>query len=444
MKRIVLVLSVVALLGFSCGTELVGQTKADPQLLAAIAKIQAIDNHAHPMRMLNPGETSDGDWDALPMDVYESGLTAQRLSPENPEFIQAWKALYGYPYDDMTAPHVQELLRLKARMKKEKGDQYPDWVLDQLGIQAMFANRVQMGRGLASPRFRWVSFVDALILPLNDAAILKTHPKYQKMYEAESLLLKKYLAACHLTALPPTLDEYLNQVVTPTIERQKREGAVALKFEAAYLRPLDFGYASQSDAARIYGEYVHRGVPSSADYKTLQDFLFRYIAGEAGRLNLSVHFHVGAGGGGQYELSGASPLLLDSLFSDPTLEKTNFVIIHGGWPWTKATAFLVGKNNVYADFSSEDELLYPRALSKVLRDWLEWFPEHVMFGTDAFTESPTIGWEETGWLATTTARNALAMALTGMINDGEISRARALELAHMVLHENAAKLYGFK
>jgi hypothetical protein len=29
-----------------------------------------------------------------------------------------------------------------------------------------------------------------------------------------------------------------------------------------------------------------------------------------------------------------------------------------------------------------------------------------------------------------------------MINDGEISRERALQLAHMVLHDNAAKLYG--
>jgi len=38
----------------------------------------------------------------------------------------------------------------------------------------------------------------------------------------------------------------------------------------------------------------------------------------------------------------------------------------------------------------------------------------------------------------------LALALTGMMNDGEIDRAHALELAHLVLHDNAAKLYGLK
>jgi hypothetical protein len=34
--------------------------------------------------------------------------------------------------------------------------------------------------------------------------------------------------------------------------------------------------------------------------------------------------------------------------------------------------------------------------------------------------------------------------LTGMMNDGEITRERALELARMVLHDNAAKLYKLK
>jgi hypothetical protein len=39
-------------------------------------------------------------------------------------------------------------------------------------------------------------------------------------------------------------------------------------------------------------------------------------------------------------------------------------------------------------------------------------------------------------------RKALAIALTGMVRQGEITRQRASELAHMVLHDNAKKLYG--
>jgi predicted TIM-barrel fold metal-dependent hydrolase len=76
-----------------------------------------------------------------------------------------------------------------------------------------------------------------------------------------------------------------------------------------------------------------------------------------------------------------------------------------------------------------------------LRNWLEAYPDRVLFGTDAFSFGPAVDWPELAWLSNTTARQALAIALTGMMNDGEITRERALELARMVLRENARKLY---
>jgi predicted TIM-barrel fold metal-dependent hydrolase len=154
-----------------------------------------------------------------------------------------------------------------------------------------------------------------------------------------------------------------------------------------------------------------------------------------------VHIHSIDGAGSFYKQSGSNPLLLESAFNDPSLRKTNFVIVHGGYPFTKQTASLMSKSNVYADFSAQTFLLYPRALSEVLRNWLENYPEKVLFGTDAFAFTPEVGWEEGGWLAITTARQALALALTGMMNDGEISRERAVELARMVMRENAVRLY---
>jgi hypothetical protein len=53
-----------------------------------------------------------------------------------------------------------------------------------------------------------------------------------------------------------------------------------------------------------------------------------------------------------------------------------------------------------------------------------------------------MGWEESGWIAADRARQALAIALSAMMRDGEITRGRALELANMVLRGNARKLYG--
>jgi predicted TIM-barrel fold metal-dependent hydrolase len=420
------------------------QTTADPQLVAEIAKIKAIDNHAHPLRFVAEGDKPDDEYDALPLEGLEPFAPPPRLNPANPEYIGAWRALFGYKHDDMSEAHVKELMAAKQRVMRERGDGYPAWVLDQIGIETMFANRVAMGRGLDAPRYRWVSFVDALMLPLDNEAARRSNPDYRVFYAGEDKLLRRYLAESKVDALPATLDEYLKKVVTATLERQKRDGAVAVKFEAAYLRSLDFNAAPDSEARRVYAKYVKGGEPGAAEYKSLQDYLFRQIAREAGRLGMAVHIHAIDGAGSFYKQSGSNPLLLESAFNDPGLRKTNFVIVHGGYPFTKQTASLMGKSNVYADFSAQTFLLYPRALSEVLRNWLEYYPDKVLFGTDAFALTPEVGWEEGGWLAITTARQALALALTGMMNDGEITRDRAIELARKVMRENAVQLYNLK
>jgi predicted TIM-barrel fold metal-dependent hydrolase len=263
------------------------------------------------------------------------------------------------------------------------------------------------------------------------------------------MLLQRYCKDAGLTALPATLAEYVSIVVTPTLESQNRNGAVAIKFEAAYLRTLNFGpipvdpAAAASEAAQVYARYVQGGVPPTAEYLRLQDYLVRTVAREAGRLGMPVHFHTGGGCGTYFMLNGSNPANLESLLSDASLRKTTFVLLHGGaGAFTKQTAYLLMKPNVYADFSEQTWLISTRALSQVLRDFLEWYPEKTLFGTDLYPNTPEIDWEEIGWQTTQSTRQALAIALTGMMQDGQITRSRALQLARMVLHDNAAKLYG--
>jgi hypothetical protein len=156
-------------------TEVVFSQTADPQLLAAINKIRAIDNHSHPPKLVAAGEKDD-DYDALPCDPLEPSDPTTVTRPENPQFLAAWKALYGYRYSDRTPEHLRELLQAKQKVRQQQGDNYPNWVLDQLAIETEFANRVAMGRGLQPPRFRWVPFVDALMFPLNNTAVANETP----------------------------------------------------------------------------------------------------------------------------------------------------------------------------------------------------------------------------------------------------------------------------
>ena len=363
---------------------------ADSALLSEIRQLKLIDNHAHPPALVNPGEKDD-DFDALPCDPLEPTDTPAMLREGNPIYLQAWKALWHYPYDDATPDHINELLAIKKRIRQEQGNNYPNWVLDQLGIATELANRIALGRGQAPPRFRWVPFDDTLLFPLNNAGIAQQSPDRKVFMAREEMLRQRYLTQIGVPALPATLPEYTSQVVTPLLEAQKKQGAVAIKFEAAYLRSLDFSPAAEPQARAIYSQYVKSGVPSQAQYKLLQDYLMRYIAREAGRLHMPVHFHTGGGCGGYFNLEGSNPVLLESLFNDPALRKTNFVMIHAGaGNYDTLVPYLLMKPNVYADFSEQTWIIAPHHMALDIRYMLESYPEKVMFGTDLFPGTPQI------------------------------------------------------
>jgi hypothetical protein len=441
-RLIVRTVSTVAVL-FLAGTLPGRAQQPDPGLLSAIRGIRAVDNHSHPPALTKPGEKDD-EFDALPCDPLEQTNPALSSRPDNPRFLAAWRALYGYKYNDADPAHLRELAAAKLRVKSVQGDHYPAWVLDKLGIETELANRVTPGRGLSAPRFRWVPFVDALLFPLDNSGLASYTPDRTFFFAREDTLLRYYMRAIKVARRPATLDAYLSQVVTPALEALKRDGAVALKFEAAYLRRLDFTRGDKAAAAQAYARYAGGGVPGAAEYTAIQDVVFHYIAVEAGRLGLPIHIHTGYGCGGYFELGGADPLLLEPILDDALLRKTTFVLLHGGaGPFSKQVAALLMKPNVYTDFSEQTWLLPTRELAASIRYWLEWYPEKVLFGTDLSPGTATIDWEEIGYQTTTSARDALAIALTGMMNDGEITRARGVEIARMVLRENALRLYGW-
>ncbi len=410
----------------------------DPEIAAVISSPKAFDNHAHPV-LPPPNDKTDRDFDALPVDNMEPETDVLAWRPDNPQLLDAWHALWGFDATKLPldADGMKQLEAVRSRVKSREGLNYDDWLLDQAGIATQAANRVVMGAGVSPPRFLWVPYVDALLFPLDNTQLAAETPDKKLFFPLEDRVRARYLAASGLKTVPPTLSQYLTQVVSPTLERAGTNGAIAVKFEIAYLRSFDFGDVSLADATRIYA----KPNPTPAEYKLLQDFLFRDIATECGRLNLPVHLHTMSGGGGYFSIGGGDPLLLESIFNSPALRRTKFVMLHGGWPFVREAGSLLQKPNVYLDLSQQALTFPPRTLAGWLREWLETFPDKVLFGTDGYPFSDALGWEESTWIAARNARQALGLALTGMVQDGEITRPRAAEIAAMVLHTNADNLY---
>lgn len=411
----------------------------DPALSSYIDSIRAIDNHAHVMAF---SSADDKGYDQLRCDELPPATT---LPPANlrfsPDIQAAWKALYDFSGSSASDEVLAALKARKDAARKKYGDQYHDWVLQQAGIDIVLANRLAMTPELGA-HFRWVPYEDALLFPLDNSAAKSLNPDRRALFTMAEQLLKRYLQMTGVNAIPPTLDEYLAKVVTPTLERQARQGAVAIKFEAAYLRSLNFQPADKKSASAVYARLAH--APEAPDYTILQNYLFRYIAAEAGRLRLAVHIHTGSGCGEFFDDSGSDPMLLSSALNDPALRQTNFVLLHGGSPFNRHIVSLIAKPNVYTDMSVLELMFSPAELARILRPWLEIMPEHVMFGTDAGSFSPGADWEETTWMGTRNARRALAIALTGMVADRNITTARVKEIADQVLRRNALELYRLK
>jgi hypothetical protein len=61
-------------------------------------------------------------------------------------------------------------------------------VLDQMGVDVMLANRVAMGKSIQPPRFRWVPYADALLLPLDKSALAQQNSDRRSFFALEDRL----------------------------------------------------------------------------------------------------------------------------------------------------------------------------------------------------------------------------------------------------------------
>ena len=436
------ILGVVALLA-SCPA---GRAQARPlpgkdvnaiydRLLPQIEKIPIVDMHAH------PGYWDDTDVDAMAVTVTE--LDPARTRPTNAEWAVAAKALFGYPYNDLSPEHAKWLDQKDDELRKQWGKDYLTKILDKVGIQVSVANRVAMDYLENNPRFRFVFFVDPYMFPFDNSK-LAISPDRAIYFPIQEKALHRYLEQVGQPGLPADFTGY-EAAMHRKLEMDKKNGAVALKFEAPYFRSLvNIKDPPREEAEAVYNKYHAGGVPTEKEYVLFQDYIFRSLIAQAGPLHLEVHIHSAVGSGNYYHLSEGNAMDLENILRDPRYKDTIFVMIHGGFPYTAQSIWLAALPNVYLDTSEFNTLIYPAQYSRILKEWFEVFPEKIVFGSDCFPYSKEVGVPETYWLAVQTGRTAAAAALAEMVSEGEINEERAMEIARGYLHDNTARLFGIE
>jgi predicted TIM-barrel fold metal-dependent hydrolase len=436
-KRIIGVL--LLLLGSFLSRQAFGQEPVIPwredrvfQRLATILdKVPAIDMHSH---LLKPGEFN-------PSLANVGPLQLRSTHPSLPTVIRQRFGVSAQP--DNWQATIKMIDAARNKMVARLGEtgywlNHLDFTVTEIALVNQYSRR-----GIDGKRLLWVPHATTLLFPLPADHLMERSPSHKTGITEAQQNLKEFLKEGGLAESPADLPSYV-RFVDATLRRWQQQGAVGIKFWDAYLRTLRIADVPAARATILYSK--GQTAPLSRDeYLAVQDYLWRHILIEAGKINLPVHIHSSFGVPPFLRTLESDVRNLEDVLADPRFFKTQVVLIHGGAPWYEVAGYLALKPNVWIDTSAIAFLRPVPDFANILRQYLIFAPEKVLYGTDA-SAYPSVpgGADVHHLLVSRAARDGLYVALSSMIRDGVIDERQALDMGRGVLRENARRLHGWK
>jgi predicted TIM-barrel fold metal-dependent hydrolase len=401
------------------------------RLAAALDQVPAIDTHTH---LLRPGKFDPALADKAP-------LMLRSTHPWLPSMLKARFGITAQPADSSSS--LEAIATARAGMIKQLGE-HGYWMnhLDYTRTEVALVNS-NSRQGIDDKRLRWVPHASTLLYPLPADHLMARSPSHKEDIAEAQKDLQGFLTEAGFPGVPADLPRYV-RFINDTLRRWQKQGAVAVKFWDAYLRTLRIADVPETQAAELYAK--GRTSPLTRDeYLALQDFLWRHILLEAGGITLPVHIHSSLGVPPFLRSLESDVRNLEDVLTDPKFFATPIVLIHGGFPWVEIAIYLALKPNVWVDISSRSFIDPVPDFAAILRKYLLFAPEKVLYGTDAASYPSVPGGADVQHLMLSRAtRDALYVALAGLVRDGVIDHERAVEMGRGVLRENAKRLYGWK
>jgi predicted TIM-barrel fold metal-dependent hydrolase len=265
-------------------------------------------------------------------------------------------------------------------------------------------------------------------LPNNDP-LLDLIPKTKlRLFQFDPALQKLLAKSESYQALLRSFQETLAESV-------RKDGFIGVKVHLA--ENVGFGTMPVwEDEARLIFPQAKAG---NADaYKKLYTAVFTATLMQCQELKVPVHLHSGfTGGMWDGPIINADPFLLAPFLTDKRFVQTKIVLLHAGYPWTKQAGQMAHSfPNVWVDMSQVTPWSSLRIV-ECYRDVMAWAPlSKIVIGSGGH------GTPEIAWLAALTAKIALNEVLEDATRLGLIAKQTGESVARMILHDNAARLYG--
>jgi hypothetical protein len=213
----------------------------------------------------------------------------------------------------------------------------------------------------------------------------------------------------------------------------RERGVCGLKSVAAYRSGLAIGTPDAADVAAAYNRLRDAGGSRVQD-KPLVDHVVHLTMEAARAQELPVQFHTGYGDA-DADLLLADPFHMRGLLHEfPTVP---IVMLHGAYPYTRKLGVLAATYpNAYVDVSYAIPFLNSRELHSVTREALACAPAaRFMYSSDG------VGLADQYWLGAVRGRRALGTSLGELVDAGDLDTDQALDLAALILHGNAERIY---
>lgn len=198
-----------------------------------------------------------------------------------------------------------------------------------------------------------------------------------------------------------------------------------MKLGIAYERDIHF-LPSDRDAAR---RAFHNPDATHTEILSFQDYLVFRLADIASKLQLPLQIHTGSG-----SMEGTRAQNLFPLISN--MPQTQFVLFHGGFPWTSDVLGLLHKfQNVYADLCWLP-LISPTMAACFLMECIEVAGSNrISWGCDTRSVEESVG-------AYIALKDTVTAAFSALIDRGYMNYSEAEACLQKILFQNAVSLYG--
>ena len=352
------------------------------------------------MRPVAPGAPADTDFDALPLDGIPPFDLPNRLKADDPIWRAAQNALYKIPLDQTGPAYHTALKAAVAGAIRSRGQEFPDWALDQSGIDIMMANRIAMGPGLAPARFKWIAFAD----PLHAAARHARRGGADAGHARRSTRAKR--SCCSATSRDLERSRAARDARRVRAHRRERDARAresqrrrraSSSRRRICARSTSTTPTSPPRSARTRSTRAaaRRRTPSTRISRTISFARSRARRADSSCRSRSTCSRRSAGS----TRRAAARRTCSSRRS--TIRRCAARSSSSCTAAGRSSARRRGcssKPNVYADISMMDDILSPTVLAGVLRQWLGEWPDKVLFGTDAFDGGAEQGWEQVAWV----------------------------------------------